>query len=168
MQLFNTITSLFDRFVKVLSSLAILLLIPMMFLVPADVVGRCLKTPIPVVFEINSYFLMVAIVFFPLAFVQQNREHIYVNLFTRSCPERIKGAMDIFSLLTGIIAYGLIGWYGLETAIHSTGIQEYVSGGIDLPIWISKWFVPLGSFVFCLQLLRDTAHHIKRILFHRE
>jgi TRAP-type C4-dicarboxylate transport system permease small subunit len=154
---------MFDGLVRVLTWLAMVVLIPMMFLVPADVIGRyLLKKPIPAVFEINAYFLMVAVVFFPLAFVQQKRGHIYVNLFTQKMPERAKGVLDAFSTALGVFAYGLIGWFGLKMAIHSTEVREYVSGIIDVPIWISKWFVPLGAFVFCLQLIRDMVHHIHR------
>ena len=108
---------------------------------------------------------MVAVVFFPLAYVHQHREHIFVDLFTKKFPERIKIALDVFSLFTGVIAFGLIGWFGLIMAIEATQVREYVAGIVEVPIWISKWFVPLGCFVFCLELLRDA---FRRITGHPE
>jgi TRAP-type C4-dicarboxylate transport system permease small subunit len=156
MNIKNICQTCLDRFIKALTALSILLLIPMMFLVPADVIGRYIfKTPIPAVFEINASFLMVAVVFFPLAFVHQKRGHIYVNLFTRKLPNKVKNILDLFSLVLGIVAYALIGWFGLEMAIESTKVREYVSGIINLPIWISKWFIPIGCLAFCLELIRD-------------
>ena len=165
MSFFDSVPKTFDAVVKGLTWFSLLLLIPMMFLVPADVIGRyLLSKPIPAVFEINSYFLMVAVVFFPLAYVQQKKEHIQVNLFTRRFPERWKAFLDAFSLLIGLAAYFLIGWFGLKIAVHATSVREYVTGIIDVPIWISKWFVPIGCFVFCIQLGRDALEKIRRIV----
>lgn len=164
MPFFRNLPRTFDGLVKGLTWLSLFLLIPMMFLVPADVIGRyLLNKPIPAVFEINSYFLMVAVVFFPLAHVQQKKEHIYVNLFTKRFPVRWKALLDAFSLLIGLLAYFLIGWFGLKIAIHATSVREYVSGIINVPIWISKWFVPVGCFVFCIQLGRDALGNIRRL-----
>ncbi len=146
----------FDWVVRILTGLAISLLIPMMFLVPGDVIGRyLLKKPIPAVFEINSCFLMVIVVFFPLAYVHRKKEHVFVSLFTQRFSLRMNDLLDALSVFLGALVFGLIGWYGLEQAIHSTQILEYIPGIIDIPVWISKWFVPIGSLVFSLELLRD-------------
>lgn len=142
-----------------------IMVVPMMFLVPADVIGRyLLNKPLPAVFEVNSYFLMVAVVFFPLAYVHQKNEHVFVNLFTRRWPKRLKSCLDLVSMLLGAAAFGLIGWFGLKTAIKSTAVMEYIPGIINIPIWISKWFVPLGAFVFTIELLRNGYGHLLTII----
>jgi TRAP-type C4-dicarboxylate transport system permease small subunit len=154
----------FDWFVRALTGLAVALLVPMMFLVTGDVVGRyLLKKPIPAVFEINSCFLMVIVVFFPLAYVHQRGEHVFVTLFTGRLPKKVQTLFDLFSVLLGIASFGLIGWYGLEKAISSTRVWEYIPGIIDVPVWISKWFIPLGAFTFCIELMRDACRRLRLI-----
>jgi len=148
-----------------LTGVAMALLVPMMFLVTGDVIGRYLfKSPIPAVFEINSCFIMVAVVFFPLAYVHERGQHVFVTLFTDKFPPRVRAALETFSLVLGALAFGLIGGYGTKFAIKATKVREYSPGIIDVPVWISKWIVPIGAFIFCLALLLDGAKHIQTII----
>ena len=149
----------------VLMGTAIAVLVPMMFLVAGDVIGRyVLKQPIPAVFEINSHFLMVLVVFFPLAYVHRRKEHVFVTVFTERFPPRAKALLDTLSIFIGIIAFGLIGWYGLDVALVSTRVGDHIPGIIDVPVWISKWFVPIGAFALCLELLIDGARHVQTLI----
>jgi TRAP-type C4-dicarboxylate transport system permease small subunit len=152
----------FEWVIKILTGLATALLVPMMFLVTGDVIGRyLLKMPIPAVFEINSNFLMVLVVFFPLAYVHRRKEHVFVTIFTERFPSRAKAVLEILSIVFGLFAFGLIGWYGLEAAIAATMVKEYIPGIITVPVWLSKWIIPIGTAVFCIELIRDGITHIK-------
>ncbi len=154
----------FDRFVGILTGVAVGLLVPMMFLVTGDVIGRYVfNSPIPAVFEINSHFLMVMVVFFPLAYVHQKKEHVFVTLFTDRLPERGRSLLQGISALLGLILYGLMGWYGLKKAIQATRLQEYIPGIVDVPVWLSKWIIPIGCLAFCIELLRDVYKQAKGV-----
>ena len=153
---------IFDRFVGILTGVAVGLLVPMMFLVTGDVIGRYVfNSPIPAVFEINSHFLMVMVVFFPLAYVHHKKEHVFVTLFTDRLPPVGKAFLEGISAMLGFVLYGLIGWYGLHRAIQSTRLLEFIPGIVDVPVWISKWIIPIGCLAFCLELLRDVFHQLK-------
>jgi len=155
----------FNPLVSLLTGVAVLLMLPMMFLVTADVIGRYIfNSPIPAVFEINSYFIMVAVVFFPLAYVQRKKEHVFITLFTERLSSRFKAVLDAFSLLIGFVAYGLIGIYSLQRAIMATEVREYISGIIDMPVWISKWIIPIGCLAFCIELLLDALERVPVIM----
>jgi TRAP-type C4-dicarboxylate transport system permease small subunit len=155
----------FSGIVQTLTWIAVALLVPMMFLVAGDVIGRYLfKSPIPAVFEINSCFLMVMVVFFPLAYVQRRKEHVFVTLFTEKFPIRVKAALDTFAVAVGAFAFTMIGWYSMKTAIKATKVQEYSPGIIDVPVWLSKWIVPIGAFVFTVELIIDGGRHVKTII----
>jgi TRAP-type C4-dicarboxylate transport system permease small subunit len=155
---------MFDRFVGILTGVAVGLLVPMMFLVTGDVIGRYVfNSPIPAVFEINSHFLMVMVVFFPLAYVHHKREHVFVTLFTDRLPAGGKAFLEGLSAILGLLLYGLIGWYGLQKAILSTRLFEYIPGIVDVPVWLSKWIIPIGCLAFCLELLRDFLRQFKTV-----
>ena len=154
----------FDRFVGILTGIAIGLLVPMMFLVTGDVIGRYVfNSPIPAVFEINSHFLMVMVVFFPLAYVHQKREHVFVTLFTDRLPAGGKAFLEGTSAILGLIAYALIGWYGLKRALSATQVLEYIPGIVDVPVWLSKWIIPIGCLAFCMELARDIVNQFKTV-----
>ena len=136
----------------------------MMFLVTGDVIGRYIfNSPIPAVFEINSHFLMVMVVFFPLAYVHQRKEHVFVTLFTDRLPLRGKAFLEGTSAIMGFAVYGLIGWYGLQKAILATRVLEYIPGIVDVPVWLSKWIIPIGCLVFCIELARDVSKQFKTV-----
>jgi len=148
-----------------LTSVAVAVLAPMMFLIGGDVIARyLLRKPIPAVFEINSNFLMVLVVFFPLAYVHRHKEHVFVTLFTEKFSAMGKAILDVFSAILGIIAFGLIGWYGVDTALVATEAREYVPVMINVPVWISKWFVPIGCFAFCIELFLDALKQLQIII----
>jgi len=155
---------MFDRFVGILTGVAVGLLVPMMFLVTGDVIGRYVfNSPIPAVFEINSHFLMVLVVFFPLAYVHQRKEHVFVNLFTEGLPPKGKAFLEGASAVLGLVLYGLIGWYGLQKAILSTRLLEFIPGVVNVPVWLSKWIIPIGCLAFCMELMRDALKQFKTV-----
>jgi TRAP-type C4-dicarboxylate transport system permease small subunit len=150
-----------DGIIKCLTAVATALLVPMMFLVTADVICRyVLNSPIPAVLETNSNFLMVSVVFFPLGYVHRRKEHVFVVLFTEGFPVRVKLALEIVSILLGFCSFALIGWFGLETAVAATRVKEYIPGVVNVPIWISQWIIPIGAFAFCVELLLDGLEHV--------
>lgn len=155
---------IFDRIVGILTGVAVGLLVPMMFLVTGDVIGRyILNSPIPAVFEINSHFLMVMVVFFPLAYVHQRKEHVFVTLFTDRLPPGGKAFLEGISAIMGLAVYGLIGWYGLQKAILATRVLEYIPGIVDVPVWLSKWIIPIGCLAFCIELARDVFKQFQTV-----
>ena len=154
----------FDRCVGVLTGIAVGLLVPMMFLVTGDVIGRYVfNSPIPAVFEINSHFLMVLVVFFPLAYVHQRKEHVFVSLFTEGLPRRGKAFLEGASAILGLVLYGLMGWYGVQKAILSPRLLEYIPGIVNVPVWLSKWIIPIGCLAFCIELTRDAFNQFKTV-----
>ena len=153
-----------DRFVGILTGVAVGLLVPMMFLVTGDVIGRYVfNSPIPAVFEINSHFLMVMVVFFPLAYVHQRKEHVFVTLFTDRLPRRRKAILEGISAILGLAVYALIGWYGLQKAVLATRVLEYIPGIVDVPVWLSRWIIPIGCLAFCIELARDASNQFKTV-----
>lgn len=160
----SSLRSVFNRLVNLLTVIAAGLLVPMMFLVSADVVGRYIfNRPLPAVFEINSDFLMVLVVFFPMAYVHQRKEHVFITLFTDPMPAKVRAVLETVSVLIGFVSYALIGIYSMQRAIIATRVLEYTSGVIDVPIWLAKWIVPIGSFAFCIELFLDGLDHLRAI-----
>lgn len=110
--------------------------------------------PIPATLEIVSYYYMVAIAFLPVAYVQKNREHISVDLFTMGFGARGLALIDaIVSVIT--IAYtATLTWlvYGKAVKAFSKGeMQDVVF--FELPIWPARWMLPFAFGAMCLVLL---------------
>ena len=125
-------------------------------LITADVVGRKFLEPIPGAVEFTE-LLMVATVFLPLAYVQRQRGHVAVVLFTQRLSPRAQAVLDALAYLVGLVIFGVMFWYTARLAWRSFLIREYTFGLINFPLWPSKMLVPLGLLAFCLQLLVDVV-----------
>src|SRR5690606_9299753 len=120
--------------------------IAMMTHVVADVAAKyLLGTPIVGTLEIVSTYYMVAVVFLPLAFVQQKGGHIVVEVFTYSLPPRLIAALDALVL---VVCLGILGIYIRETivsAMSKTASREsWEATYFDIPVWPTRWFLPVG------------------------
>ena len=104
--------------------------------------------------EIVSSYNMVAVVFFPLAYVPRHEGHIIVELFTRGLPERattkLDGAMGIVTFVFMVIFTVIT----TQEAVDQTLDGEVVQTAADvLIIWPSRWFLPAGAAVMAAYVL---------------
>jgi TRAP-type C4-dicarboxylate transport system permease small subunit len=111
--------------------------------------------------EIVSTYYMVALVFLPLAFVDRTSGHISADLLTRAMGLRMRTFVLKFMDLLVLITLGLLFWYTLDEAIRRTAEGEmWRSGEFLLPVWPSRWLLPIGSGMMALSaLIRLTGHH---------
>lgn len=135
-----------QRPVNLVTTIAGVIMLLMMLHIVADVAGRMIfNHPLDGTTEIVSGYYMVAVIFFPLAYVAHNDGHIMVELFTRKLAERRLAGLDA---VIGAVCLGFVVWFSWEsivTAWISTGRNEQweTSKGL-VTIWPSRWFIPLG------------------------
>lgn len=132
--------------INALTVVAGLIMLLMMLHIVADVAGRMIfNTPIDGTTEIVSGYYMVAVIFFPLAYVSHNDGHIMVELFTRHLPERRVALLDA---LVGLACLAFLVWFAWESvasAAKSTARNEQWETSIGLlTIWPSRWFLAVG------------------------
>jgi TRAP-type C4-dicarboxylate transport system permease small subunit len=127
----------------------------MMAQISVDVLFKfVLGRPVTATIEIVSTYYMVALVFLPLAFVDRTSGHISADLLTRTMTPGLRTlVLKIMDLLV-LITLGLLFWYTLEEAIRRTAEGEmWRSGEFLLPVWPSRWLLPIGSGMMALSAL---------------
>src|SRR3974390_3314145 len=71
----------------------------MIFPTTLDVVLRYIfNAPLPEMFQLTE-FMMVAVVYLAIAYVQQLKDHIKIELATQWLPQKAQEALDIFGYL---------------------------------------------------------------------
>ena len=147
----------------------------MMLHVAADVVAKLLlRQPILGTLETVSLYYMVAVVFLPLAAVQRDRGHIFIELFTQRLNARAQRLLDALALLLTFALAVTLFWRGLDVAVEKTVVRE-LSTNIEfqVQVWPGRWFPVVGfglTAVWCfLQLVDDVvAIASGRALEHHE
>ena len=145
----------------VLSGIALLL---MMIMGALDVfLSKVFNMPVPGTFEATET-LMVISAFLAIAYNQQVRGHIKVELFTSRMSPRLQLKFEAFNYLLSSIFFFLLTWQGWRFGIASLKIGEYESGLIAFPVYPAKLLLALGVTMMTLQCLRDLVMAFKNII----
>ena len=127
----------------------------MMLQIVADVVGReMFGLPIDGTLEIVSFYYMVAVTFFPLAFVSHGEGHITVELFTRGLPRRGLAGLEVAVGLACLAFVVLFVYQTWIAALDSFETGEMWETSDDLiTIWPSRFALPVGAALMGIYLI---------------
>ncbi|MEQ8322515.1 MAG: TRAP transporter small permease [Rhodospirillales bacterium] len=157
LEVIEKLISLCARALLFLGAVAIVL---MMSHVMVEVALRTLfDKSIPGTEEIVSGYYMVAVVFLPLAYVQLERGHVIIELFTLKAGPRLKAWMDGFVYVVCSGALGIFTYATFDKAINMTTKNEMWIGMIEVTIWPARWILPFGlgimMMIMILQAIRE-------------
>ena len=118
----------------------------MLLLICADVFARMIfDSPLPAIVEIVSNWLMVGLVFLPLALIGLDKTHIQVETFTAGLSPAHLRTLDRAVSVLGTAFFGALAYAGIEPALAATRIGETTSATIfDLPVWPVRWGIILA------------------------
>lgn len=137
-----------------------LLVIPMMLLTSGEVIGRALwNQPIPGTLELSSYMLAIFILT-GLAYTQQVRGHVRVEMITSRLPEKVQAFLDIFTNALCLFIVFVLIWQGWRLGIE----EKAVSDMLRIPQWPFKLFVSVAALMLFLEFALDFIDSIKRLV----
>ena len=142
-----------------------LVLFAMMLHVVADVFMKYVfNDPIEGTLEIVAYYYMVAAVFLPIGVVELARESVAVDVFYRLMPRGGRAACTVLALLVSIAIYLGFAWVTWGDALRALEKREVVMGPVDVPIWPSRFVLPVGFALAGLVCL----HHLAMLFLDRD
>ena len=142
MKTFNKIS----RWLGYISAIAIAIL---MMIVVADVAGRYFfNSPIMGASELAS-FMMVIIVFPPLAWAALSGSHVRVDLLVARFSPRWQAIITAITLLLSLGVYFIITW---QSVLESTASKQ-VTSLLRLPQSPFYWLMTIFWALFCLSIV---------------
>jgi len=121
----------------------------------ADVVGtNFFDWPVPGTLELTES-TMVLIVFGALAYTQEKRGHIRVELLHGYMSPRLKSLADLFTHFLALVFFVLLAWYSVGELSYSWEIQEATMGTIRFPLYPARTLLTAGAVLLVLQLVLD-------------
>ncbi|MDJ0986981.1 MAG: TRAP transporter small permease [Desulfobacterales bacterium] len=155
--------SLLDRTNEIGAVLSGVALLLMMIMGALDVfLGKVFNTPVPGTFEATEA-LMVVSAFLAIAYNQQVRGHIRVELFTSRMRPKLQLKFEVLNYFLSALFFFLLTWQGWRFGIESLRVGEYESGLIAFPVYPAKLLLALGLTLMTLQCLRDLVTAFKNI-----
>ncbi len=155
---------------KMLHSVAMVVLMLLMFLTVGDVIGRYLVgrlpffQPIPGTFELTE-FMLVIIVFAAIGYAQIRGDHISIEIMVSRLSPRIQGIIGCITNFLSLAMFSLVTWRAVVYARHLFSAQD-VSGVLKLPVYPFLIVVSIGSFIFCLAMLVSFVHSLRKVVKH--
>jgi len=129
----------------IVSLIAAIAMVAMVVHIIADAVLRnFFASSAPGTTEFVSFYYMVAVTFLPLAYIQNLRGHVIIEIFTQSLPARARLIIDGFVALIVAGAAGYFCYAASWKAIAMTKAGEFVIGTILVRTWPARWGVVIG------------------------
>ena len=134
-----------------------------MFICVADVTGtNFFGWPVDGTLEITES-TMVLIVFGALAYTQEQRGHIRVELLHGYMSPRVKSFMDVVTHLLAFVFFALLGWNSINELIYSWELREATMGTIRFPLYPARSLLTAGTILLVAQLALDVVSDLGRM-----
>jgi len=140
----------------------------MMMHVTIDAAGRTLfNHPFAGTTEIVSAYYMVAVAYLPWAWVARNDQHIVAEMFTHLGPKSFHFWLGIVVKVATLIYTAVFAWQTYLRAAQQTRLGEVWGAGSQfIPVWPSRWLLPLAAgfmtLYLILRVIRDVGREIER------
>jgi TRAP-type mannitol/chloroaromatic compound transport system permease small subunit len=129
----------------------------------ADVIGTNLfDWPVPGTLEFTES-TMVLIVFGALAFTQEKRGHIRVEILYTLFGPRAQSFMDLLTHLIALVFFCLVAWYSFGELSYSLEIDESTMGTIRFPLYPARMLLSAGVVLLIVQLALDVIADFGRM-----
>jgi TRAP-type C4-dicarboxylate transport system permease small subunit len=155
---FERIVYRFSRMLNVLSGVALVL---MMVLVFVNVALRAVWNPILGTYEFTG-FLAALTIALALAHCAAKKGHVAITLFADMMPKRIQAILDTIVAILSIVLYSILAWQCSKYAI-----VLYHSGEVSIttltPFYPLVLVVAFGFAMLALVLLNDLFKSLQRI-----
>lgn len=96
--------------------------------------------------EIVSFYYMVAVVCFPLAWIERRDEHINVEILFRKMPPSIQRLMTLFATLCSAGFFSAFAYRSWLDALSALSTGETMMGYAEILIWPARFILPI-SFI---------------------
>lgn len=135
-------------------AVSLVALFAMLAIVCIDAAGRYLfRSPLPGSYQLVSLYTMVALTFMALPRAYATGAMIRVELFTGVLKRRFGLWPERLNALVALVGFGALAWFAGQEAIDKFAARETTLGTVQLPMYWSYVWVPLGSALLCVRIV---------------
>lgn len=115
---------------------------------------------IPGIIELEE-FMLVCIVFLSMAYLQQRKEHVDINIVVSRFKDWVQTLADCLIYLLSIVIIGLISYETIKTGIDKFG---EVSFALEIPVSIFVFVAAFGTILLTLALFQDLLKIVSHLI----
>lgn len=134
--------------------LAVLCVAAIMFIVSYDAFSRYVfRAPLPWAFDVVSYYLLSASVFFAASAAFRSGDHINIDLFRANFRPAIRARIDAIWCLMASGAFAVMTYGAYLEAAKALRRGSFLTGYILWPAWIPYAVISVGCAILALRLV---------------
>jgi TRAP-type C4-dicarboxylate transport system permease small subunit len=156
------VRSIIDKASVILGSISGLLSFALVLLISTDVALRLIRFSISGTLEI-SRLTLAWICFSALVYTYTTGSHVRVTIFISKFGKRGQTAAEILACLFGASLMLMLFQKSVPFFWESWKVREIFNVDVDLPYWLAKLSVAVGTFVFGLVYLIDLVVSLVRL-----
>jgi TRAP-type C4-dicarboxylate transport system permease small subunit len=136
----------------------------MMIHVGVDVTARtAFNHPLPGTTEIVGGWYMVAICYLPWAWITRHDNHIVAGVFERIGTAWFGYWVEVAVKVLLLVYVSIFCWQtGLRAIQQTLGGEVWEIPGGFIPMWPSRWTLPVGAGLMCIYLLLRILRDVGR------
>lgn len=163
-KLLSAIGNGYDRLLRVLNYISVIIIFLTSLWITGDVVGRYFfNSPIPGTTELIETAIL-AIVFFGITYTLQQGRHIRTDVLVRRFPSAVVHWSTVLGCLIGVVSFALVCKFGWEAAWKAWLVKEFEGVQLRVPTYPSRFVMVLGSGLLVIQFTIDLIKSIKRAI----
>jgi TRAP-type C4-dicarboxylate transport system permease small subunit len=143
-----------DRSTRAVNSLSLITIALIMGMTVAGIALRLIGTPFSGVTNLSESLLVIA-VYLSLAYAQQKKQHVAVELLLSGLNGKARDAVSAFNLIVAWSICSLILYTAWDYAMDAWRVREKMDGAPFYPIYPPKVAIALGISFLWLQLAAD-------------
>ncbi|BBK32961.1 TRAP-type C4-dicarboxylate transport system permease small subunit [Stella humosa] len=94
--------------------------------------------------EIVSFYYMVAVVCFPLAWIERRDEHINVEILFQRMSSGIQRVMTLFATICSAGFFSAFAYRSWLDALNALSTGETMMGYAEIAIWPARFILPIS------------------------
>ena len=135
----------------------------LMLIVSGDVIGRYVfSRPLWGTLE-AAESILVFVVFLGFGYTQFQKGNIRVQILSSRLPLRGRMVLDLLTNVLGLAMFALITYETCSHAILAYQIGEESVGMVRVPLWPSRFAIPLGCFFLATQFTIDAWDSLRKL-----
>jgi TRAP-type mannitol/chloroaromatic compound transport system permease small subunit len=123
------------------------------------IAARLAGVPLSGVTNLSESLLVMAI-YFSIAYTQQRKQHVAVEMLVGSLSEHNRKILNLINLLIPLLVCSIIVYTSWDYALESWNLRERMDGAPFYPIYPPKIAIALGISLLWLQLFVDCLRTI--------
>jgi TRAP-type C4-dicarboxylate transport system permease small subunit len=142
------------------AALAAVAMVGLLVTVLLSVAGRQFSFNVPGV-DAYAGYLLAACGFLALAHTLKRGEHIRVTLLLNGVHGGMRRALEIWTLLAGVLLAGCFAYYSAKLAWQSHEFNDVSTGNDATPLWLPQLSMAVGALVLLVAVIDELVLELR-------